>query len=234
MSGEKTALVVGASRGLGLGLVKELAGRGWSVIATMRSPATDKGLSDFAAQSGGKVRTLHVDMEQPASIDALAKTLAGQPLDLLFVNAGISGPHTPAATWTVQDVAQVFMTNAAGPIRLAEALKDQVRQPHGVIAMMTSGLGSVASDFFFGDGPNLYSASKSALNKLTRAFAAALGDRKLTVLSMAPGWVRTDMGGQDAPLAIEDSVRGVIDVIEAKAGSGQHGFYGHDGATIAW
>jgi NAD(P)-dependent dehydrogenase (short-subunit alcohol dehydrogenase family) len=130
-------------------------------------------------------------------------------------------------------VAKVFMTNAVGPIHVAEVLKDRVRDGSGVIAVMTSGLGSVASDFFFG-GPDLYSASKSALNKLTRAFAAGLGERKLTVLSMSPGWVRTDMGGPSAPVSVEDSTRGLVDVIEAKAGSGEHGFYNYDGGKVAW
>ena len=230
---DKTALVVGASRGIGLGLAKELAGRGWTVIATRRSASTDKGLEAFAGESGGKVRLESVDIEDPASIDALADRLTGQALDLVFVNAGISGSHAPAAKTSREEVAQVFMTNSVGPVHVAESLQDQVRDG-GVIAVMTSGLGSVASDFFFGSGANLYSASKAALNKLTRAFAAALGDRKITVLCMSPGFVRTDMGGPNAWISVEESAKGVIDVVEAKAGTGQHGFYGHDGAVIPW
>ena len=230
---DKTALVIGASRGIGLGLVKELAGRGWSVIGTRRSASSDKGLEAYAADSAGKVRLESVDIEDPASIDALAGRLKGQGLDLVFVNAGISGSHSPMAATSRDETAQVFMTNAVGPVHVAESFRDQVNDG-GVIAVMTSGLGSVASDFFFGSGANLYSASKAALNKLTRAFAAALGDRKITVLSMSPGFVRTDMGGPNAWISVEESAKGVIDVVEAKAGTGQHGFYGHDGATIPW
>ena len=229
---EKTALVGGASRGIGLGLVKELAGRGWRVIATMRSPATDKGLRAFADASGGKVRIETLDMEQPADIDALAGRLKGETLDLLFVNAGIAGFRGNAGLAPREDVATIFMTNVVGPIHLAESLSPQVRDGSGVIALMTSGLGSVASDFRF--GVDLYSSSKAALNKLTRAFTAELGDRGLTVLSMSPGWVRTDMGGPQAMISVEESAKGVIDVVEAKAGTGQHGFYGHDGKTIPW
>ncbi len=230
---EKTALVVGASRGIGLGLVKELAGRGWNVIATWRSASSDKGLKAFADQSGGKVRLETVDIEDPASIDALVGRLQGQALDLVFVNAGISGKRGPIGELGREDAATVFMTNVLGPIHIAEALQDQVTSGSGVIALMTSGLGSVASDFFFG-GPDLYSASKAALNKMTRAFTRNLGDRKLTVLSISPGWVKTDMGGPDAMITVEESAKGVIDLVEAKAGSGQHGFYGHRGETIAW
>jgi NAD(P)-dependent dehydrogenase (short-subunit alcohol dehydrogenase family) len=230
---DRTALVVGASRGIGLGLVKELAGRGWRVIATWRSAASDKGLKAFADESGGKVRLETVDIEDPASIVALAGRLKGESFDLVFVNAGISGRQVPIGEIGRDDVAKVFMTNVVGPIHVAEALKDQVRDGHGVIALMTSGLGSVASDFFIGP-PELYSASKAALNKMTRAFTKALGERKLTVISMSPGWVRTDMGGPNAMISVEESAKGVIDVIEAKAGAGEHGFYNYDGRTMDW
>ncbi len=229
---DKTALVVGASRGLGLGLVKELAGRGWTVIATLRSPSSDKGLKAFADRSGGRVRVETLDLEDGKAIDALGERLAGDTLDLLFVNAGIAGPQGDAKDATPEDVARLFLTNSVAPVHVAEVLQDRVRPGTGVIAFMSSGLGSISGGFR--TGMELYSASKAALNRLSKSFAGGLGDRKITVLLMSPGWVRTDMGGPQAPLAIEDSVRGVIDVIEAKAGSGEHGFYGHAGETIAW
>ena len=229
---DKTALIVGASRGIGLGLVKELAGRGWTVIATLRSPATDKGLRAFADQSGGKVRIETVDLEHPDEIEALAGRLSGETLDLLFVNAGIAGHRGKAGDASRDDVARIFVTNSVAPIHVAEALAGNVRDKTGVIAFMSSGLGSVASSFRF--GMDLYSASKAALNKLTRAFTEELGDRGITVLSMSPGWVRTDMGGPQAMISVDESAKGVIDVVESKAGTGQHGFYGHTGETIPW
>ncbi len=125
----------------------------------------------------------------------------------------------------------MFVTNTVAPIQIADRLKDQVKDG-GVIALMTSGLGSVGSDFAF--AMLLYSASKAALNKLTRDFTRGLGERKLTVLSISPGWVRTDLGGPNAQISVEESAKGVIDVVEAKAGTGQHGFYGHNGETIPW
>lgn len=227
----RTALVVGASRGLGLGLVKELAQRGWSVIATLRSPGTAAGLTAFAAESGGKVRLETLDLEDGAGIDALAERLPGEALDLLFVNAGISLGRIRAGAASRDDIARLFVTNTVAPIHVAEAFLGRMRDGTGVVAMMSSGLGSVSNNF---RGADLYSASKAALNKLTRGFAAGLGDRKLTVLSISPGWVRTDMGGPSAMLSVEESCKGVIDVVEAKAGTGAHGFYNHDGATVGW
>jgi NAD(P)-dependent dehydrogenase (short-subunit alcohol dehydrogenase family) len=107
-----------------------------------------------------------------------------------------------------------------------------VRDGPGIIAFMSSGLGSVA-DKTDDYGP-LYSASKAALNSLTRSLAAGLGRRAITVLSIAPGWVRTDMGGSGAPLAVEDSARGIVDVLESRAGSLRHGFVDYRGRTVAW
>ncbi len=228
----RTALVAGASRGLGLGLVKELVGRGWMVIATLRSPATASGLTAFAANCDGKVRLETLDLEDGGQIDALAKRLSGETLDLLFVNAGISLGRVAAGAATREDVARLFVTNTVAPIHMAEAFVGRMRDGSGVIAMMSSGLGSVSSNFR--SGADLYSASKAALNKLTRGFATGLGDRKLTVLSISPGWVRTDMGGSSAMLSVEESCKGVIDVVETKAGTGEHGFYNHNGDNVAW
>lgn len=229
---DRIALVIGASRGLGLGLVKELATRGWRVIATLRTPNTAAGLLAFAETANGKVRVETLDLEDGPAIDALAARLAGETLDLLFVNAGISLRGTGAGAATHDDVARIFLTNAVAPIHVAQAFLPRMREGTGVIAMMSSGLGSVASNFR--GEPDLYSASKAALNKLTRGFAASLGNRKLTVLCISPGWVRTDMGGPSAMLSVEESCRGVVDVVEAKAGSGAHGFYSQEGAEVAW
>jgi NAD(P)-dependent dehydrogenase (short-subunit alcohol dehydrogenase family) len=229
---ERTALVVGASRGLGLGLVKELAGRGWRVIATLRSPKTAAGLTEFAKTCGDRVRLETLDLERGDQIDALAERLVGETLDLLFVNAGLSLGRMKAGAASREDVARLFVTNTVAPIHVAEAFLGKMRDGTGVIAMMSSGLGSVAGDGFA--GADLYSASKAALNKLTRGFASGLRDRKITVLSISPGWVRTDMGGANAMLSVEESCKGVIDVVEAKAGSGAHGFYNHQGGVVAW
>ncbi|MFI4936243.1 MAG: SDR family oxidoreductase [Caulobacterales bacterium] len=229
---ERVALVVGASRGLGLGLVRELASRGWSVIATLRSAKSGAALTALAKESGGKVRIEMLDLEDHDQINALAERLAGETLDLLFVNAGITLGPIKAGAAGRDDVARLFLTNSVAPIHVAEAFVDRVREGTGVIAMMSSGLGSVATSWR--SGVDLYSASKAALNKLTRGFASGLGERKLTVLSMSPGWVRTDMGGPGAMFSVEESCKGLVDVVEAKAGTGEHGFYGHNGATVAW
>jgi NAD(P)-dependent dehydrogenase (short-subunit alcohol dehydrogenase family) len=101
-----------------------------------------------------------------------------------------------------------------------------------MVAFMTSGLGSVANNTV--GGSELYRASKAALNSLARSFAARLGGRQITVLAVAPGWVRTDMGGRSAPLSAEASVRGIVDVLDARRGSHRHGFVDYRGCELPW
>jgi NAD(P)-dependent dehydrogenase (short-subunit alcohol dehydrogenase family) len=216
-----TALIIGASRGLGLGLVRELAGRGWAVTGTVRAEA-----GRAAVEAAGGASSL-ADVTDPASVAALPDT----PLDLLFINAGVSGPpHQDAAQATAEEAGALFMTNAVAPVAAARALLSRVKEG-GVLAFMTSRMGSVA-DNSSGD-MELYRASKAALNSLTRGLAATL-DRPLAVLSLHPGWVRTDMGGDTAPLDVETSARGLVDTILAHRGEPGSAFYDYSGAKLPW
>ena len=228
------ALVVGASRGLGLGLAAELQSRGWNVVATARDVAGERRVRELAAEpGGGEIRSEHLDINDDAGIVGLRRRLDGTLFDLVFVNAGIAPRgRDNAASITREEAAHVFMTNAVAPLRVARAFVDRVRDGPGVVAFMSSGLGSVASkNDSYGE---LYSASKAALNSLSRSFAASLGRRRITVLAIAPGWVRTDMGGAGAPLSVEQSVRGIVDVLENRAGTRRHGFVDYRGRDVAW
>jgi NAD(P)-dependent dehydrogenase (short-subunit alcohol dehydrogenase family) len=227
------ALVVGASRGLGLGLAAELRRRGWNVAATARDDAGERRLRELAATQGPGLLIEHLDINDDPGIAALRRRLDGTTFDLVFVNAGIApSGRADAARASREEAAAVMLTNAVAPIRVARAFLDRVRDGTGIVAFTSSGLGSVAdkTDSY----SELYSASKAALNSLSRSFAASLGGRRVTVLAIAPGWVRTDMGGAGAPLAVEESVRGVVDVLESRAGTLRHGFVDYRGREVAW
>lgn len=233
MAEARWALVVGASRGLGLGLAAELQRRGWSVVGTVRDEAGEHRVNELATRTSGMVRAERLDINDDAAIAALRRRLDGMLFDLVFVNAGISPRgRSDAASASREEAADVFLTNAVAPVRFARAFLDRVREGEGIIAFMSSGLGSVSAktDSY----SELYSASKAALNSLSRTFAASLGRRRITVLAVAPGWVRTDMGGASAPLSIEESVRGIVDVLESRARTGRHGFVDYRGREVAW
>ena len=229
MSKAKTALIIGASRGLGLGLVKTLLADGWQVTATVRDPQKAEAL-----QALGKVRIETLDMDDQHAVSALSQQLTGDVFDLLFVNAGVKGPdvQTPNGGATMAEVGQLFFTNAVAPINLAQSFVEQLRPDTGVLAFMSSVLGSVTMP----DAPELalYKASKAALNSMTNSFVTQLGEQKLTVLSLHPGWVKTDMGGEGADIDVETSTRGLIDQVNAYAGKGGHHFVNYRGETIPW
>lgn len=228
MPSNKTALIIGASRGIGLGLVRQLHAEGWQVTATVRSPAR---ATELQALSGVQIESL--DIDDGAALDVLVQRLQGQVFDLLFVNAGVLGPsHQSAAQATAEELGQLFMTNVTAPIRLAARLVGQLRPQTGVLAFMSSGLGSVANPE--GNNLALYKASKAALNSLTNSFVCELPEPRPTVLSMHPGWVKTDMGGENAMVEVADSCRGLIAQVERFAGQGGHHFVDYQGQKIAW
>ena len=225
MAAGKSALIIGASRGIGLGLTGALLARGWRVTGTQRTPSA-------ALAATGATMISDVDVTNPAQIQELSTKLAGQNFDLLFLNAGIMAARgMPVGAIADTEITHVMMTNAVAPIRAADALIGLIA-PGGTIAFMTSILGSIANNQ---DGRmELYRASKAALNSLTRSFAARHAASGFTVLSLHPGVVRTDMGGPTAPLDIPTSVRGLADVLERRHGTKTHVFVDYQDRTIPW
>ncbi len=227
---EQTALVAGASRGLGLGLARELLSRGWSVIATARTRNGADGLDALARDYAERLRIETLDVNDPAQVRAIKAGLGGAKLDLLFVNAGVTERET-LPELSQEAFAAIMTTNALSPVQTAITLQDDISDG-GTIAFMSSRMGSIA-EMSVGNSA-AYRASKAALNALTRCFAAELGDGKRTVLSFHPGWVRTDMGGPNAQVSVEDSVKGIVDVIEREHGHAGHKFLDYQGNAIAW
>jgi NAD(P)-dependent dehydrogenase (short-subunit alcohol dehydrogenase family) len=150
----------------------------------------------------------------------------------VLVNAGVSGPeHRSAGQATAEETGALMFTNAIAPIRLARLLAEHVRPGSGVLAFTSSFMGSVAVN---PGGHELYRASKAALNSLTRGLWGELSGRKLTLLSLHPGWVRTDMGGSAAAVSVEDSAAGLVTMIEQQSGAHQHRFLDYTGKELPW
>lgn len=223
----KTALIIGASRGLGLGLAQRFSEAGWAITATVRSPDSAsalKGLNNLSVES--------LDMNHPEQITALAQRLTGQVFDVIFINAGIMGPTGDLAPVTEAQVGELFLTNALSPIRVAKALAGQLRPNTGVLAFMSSGLGSVQSPDAIEAA--LYKASKAALNSMVNTFNSQLPEPRPTLLSMHPGWVKTDMGGEDAEIDVLTSTSGMLAQLQAWAGKGGHHFINYRGDVLPW
>ncbi|MBS0558993.1 MAG: SDR family oxidoreductase [Proteobacteria bacterium] len=229
-SSGSAALIVGASRGLGLGLAEAYLQRGWRVVGTVRGAAPTK-LHDLAASSGGRLAIETVEINEPAEVAALKQRLSGRSFDVLFVNAGVTNRRDETVgEVSTDEFNRVMVTNALSPMRVIETLEDTVA-PGGVIGAMSSGLGSVADNE--SGGMEVYRASKAALNTLMRSYAARAGGKRAVAL-ISPGWVRTDMGGDAAPLSVAESASGIVDVLAGCAGKPGAVFIDYKGDTVRW
>src|SRR5262245_27574647 len=192
---KRTALIIGASRGLGLGLAKELASRGWQVTGTTRRAGT---------LHEPQVNEAVLDIRHDEQLALLGNRLDPQSLDLLFVNAGVKGPEQQSADHvTAGELTDLMQVNAIAPVHVARQLLPKVKRG-GIVAFMSSKMGSVAENVS-GDW-ELYRASKAALNSLVRGFHAKdAAPRSIRTLTLHPGWVRTDMGGAAATLSVAES-----------------------------
>lgn len=213
-----TTLIVGASRGIGLGLARAYAEDGWRVHATTRSPASP---GELGAIAGDLVLHGFDVRDTPAS---LLDAVGAEAIDLLVHNAGVYGDGYSAA-----DVMEI---NANAPIRVAEAFLERVAQSRErKLVLMTSQMGARRGR---NDSLGPYGDSKAALNDGFRERAPGWAEQGIAAVVMHPGWVRTDMGGRGGALSVEESVTGIRRVIEG-LGPAQHGrFLTWEGKEHPW
>ncbi|MBG5820165.1 SDR family oxidoreductase [Pseudomonas aeruginosa] len=209
-----TILLIGASRGLGFALAAEFLKVGWNVVATVRGDArTD--LHSLAEDHQDSVEIEQLDVTDLDQISDLRSRLSGRSFDILFVNAGTANKnqHETIADVSTEEFVRVMVTNALAPMRVIEALQNLVSDD-GLIGIMSSGQGSISNNE--SGGHEVYRGTKSALNQYMRSYAARhAGDRRALAL-IAPGWIRTELGGPDAPLTIEESIPDIVNVLLLK------------------
>ncbi|TAK83408.1 MAG: SDR family NAD(P)-dependent oxidoreductase [Betaproteobacteria bacterium] len=222
-----TLLITGASRGLGLELARQYAHDGWRVIGTVREAPAGRKVVKLGAES------LTLDVTDAAQLKQLAARLKGVPIDVLFCNAGISGKRgTALGNFDFAEWERVLRVNLLGAAAVIEALVDNVAaSERRIVAVMSSRLASIAES----SGMTIpYSTSKAALNLLAKALAANLASRGIIVVALSPGWVKTDMGGQSAPLTPERSVHGLRQVIARLRAEDSGKFLSYDGSILPW
>lgn len=231
-SGQKTILLIGASRGLGYAMAAEFVQRGWNVVGTVRESARGD-LHDLADAHTGRVEIEFVDITVPEQIAALRERLSGRSFDILFVNAGIANHNQQEtiAQVSTEEFIRVMVTNALSPMRVVESLQDLVPAT-GLIGIMSSGQGSVSNNT--NGGYEVYRGSKAALNMYMRSYAARHAADSRALVLMAPGWVRTELGGPNALLGIEESIPKVVNVLLAQSGQPGLQYLDREGKTVPW
>jgi NAD(P)-dependent dehydrogenase (short-subunit alcohol dehydrogenase family) len=226
-----TVLLIGASRGLGYAIAEEYLRRGSQVVATVRG--VDRTLlHDLQDTVGPRLEIEHADINAAEQVEALRDRLGSRQFDLLFVNAGVTnGRDETSADVTTEEFTRLMVTNALSPMRVVATLGNLVAA-NGTITVMSSGQASIANNQR--GGFEIYRASKSALNQLMRSYAARHQDKDRTLLLMAPGWVKTELGGPEARLTIEESIPNLVATVDAQRGQPGLQFLDYRGQTVPW
>lgn len=225
-----TVMVTGANRGIGLEFVRQYAAAGWRIIATCRNPA---GAAELNAVSGD-VTVQAMDVGDPASIRAARGAIGDAPIDVLINNAGLLGGRPQLFGETDYDaMAEVLKVNIIGPLAVAEAFIGNLEAGEGKrLVTVSSRMGSIAGNE---SGKSyIYRPSKAGVNAVMKSAALDLAERGILVTIFHPGHVKTDMGGEAAPVTTEQSVSGMRQVIEGMTPAKSGHFFNFDGAEIAW
>jgi NAD(P)-dependent dehydrogenase (short-subunit alcohol dehydrogenase family) len=222
-----TVLITGANRGLGLEFARQYAADGWNVIATARNPERADELNALSVE----IATL--DVADPVSVEALARSLEGRPIDLLINNAGIFPRVRGIEEIDFDDYGRTLVVNTVGPVRVTRALLPNLRASKmKTVVNITSRLGSIAlndTGVFYG-----YRESKAALNMFTRTLANELKPEGFTCLTIHPGWVQTDMGGENATLTPAESISGIRAVIAERGPEDSGTYWSYSGERVPW
>ena len=234
MSNERTALVTGGNRGIGLAICEGLAERGLNIVLGSRDEANGEAAARSVREQGATVRVEQIDVAEPDSINACYERLAadGVDVDVLVNNAGIY-PEDDALDATIDQLDRAWTVNTRGPWLLVKKfVPDMVDRGYGRVVNMSSGSGS------FGEGLDpqhaAYAASKSALNALTMTLDAALpDDPDVKANAMCPGWVHTRMGGEAAPRTPEEGADTALWLATLPPDGPSGGFF-RDRERIPW
>jgi NAD(P)-dependent dehydrogenase (short-subunit alcohol dehydrogenase family) len=216
-----------------LELTRQLLARGDRVEAGAREPSRATELGKLAEKSGGRLRVHALDVAVDASVRSFARDVGLEPIDLLINNAAVMGQRdVPLADLDTDSVLRAFSVNVVGPLRVTKALLAPLRAGKAKVVNITSTMGSIADNR--SGGSMDYRLSKAALNMLTRNLDHELAEEGIQVFALHPGWVKTDMGGANAPLAVDASVHALLEVIDRLGAKESGGFFNQRGEAFPY
>lgn len=230
-----TILITGANRGIGLELTRQYAADGWDVLACCRSPENAHELNKLAATSGGKINVHLLDVTSDTLRQALAAQLKGKPIDILFNSAGVSGSWSAQGFGhcQTQEWLEVLHVNTITPMLMMQDFASNVAlSERKIIANMSSKMASIADNT--SGGSYIYRSSKAALNMVNQSAAHDLARKGIAVVLLHPGWVRTDMGGPNGELSVEESAAALKKNLDTVSFADSGRFIDIDGSTIPW
>ncbi|MEH6456591.1 MAG: SDR family oxidoreductase [Cocleimonas sp.] len=229
-----TLLITGANRGLGLELCTQFLDLGWQVHASCRNPDSATRLSVLADKHPQLLTTHALDVSQSEQISDLKTQLGDMPIDILFNNAGVYAGesaefgHSNTEVWL-----EAFNINVISPMKMMEAFVDNVaNSKHKIIGSMSSKMGSI-SDNSRG-GSYAYRSTKTALNMVMMNAAHDLKAKGIAAVILHPGWVRTDMGGPNGELSVEESATSLRNILTNASIEDTGKFFDIDGSIIPW
>ncbi|WP_091737439.1 SDR family oxidoreductase [Phenylobacterium immobile] len=215
-------VISGASRGIGRQLARLYAARGDAVTGGARKPDAAAGFTEQA-----------LEVSEDASVRSFAAGLDSDPVDVLINNAGVIGPDRQSTLdMDFEGFAQALAVNTIAPLRLTQALLPNLRKAAGgKVVIISSFMGSLSHA---SSNQAAYRVSKAGVNKLVQCLATDLAAEGIAVASIHPGWVRTDMGGANADISVEESAAGIQRVIDSLTLATTGRFWNYDGKALAW
>ena len=218
-------LIIGASRGLGLEFVRQYAAAGWRVLATVRDLAQGRAVSEAGAE------VYICDLNDPDSVTRLAAGLGETKLDMVLHSAGIYGERQSFGEVDSAEFMKVLRIDALAPLKTAEALVDRL-EGRKIFAAVSSMMGSMTDNT--SGGSYAYRAAKAALNMVIKGLAVDLAARGILTVALSPGWVKTDMGGPNAPLTPSEAVAGMRKVLDELTAENSGCLMHYDGRRLEW
>ena len=230
----KNILITGANRGLGLGLVKKYLENNEKVFCTTRNISKSKELKLLKEKHTNNLEICELDLLDKDTPNILSNFLVNKPIDLFINNAGVIGQSAQHfKSISLNPWIEVLKVNLIAPLLITQSIiKNIEKSSEKRIYILSSKVGSIEDNK--SGGMYVYRSSKSALNQIVKSLSIDLKPLGISVISLHPGWVRTEMGGPNALISVEESVNGMFGVISNTNIKNSGQFINYDGTQIPW